>query len=116
MRCESFVRFLSYISTTILQATVIPEPETVSLNQNRDGQNEIPKSLVESSKNDAPNDLTSFKGEFQTSGQVNIPVSSYEIPRQTSEAPNCSTDLQKPAAAESVVCLPNQGMKPWSSW
>ena len=100
---------------TIVQVSVNPEPEAVSMDQNGDEKNDTPKSLIESLKNDGSNDVTSSKGEVQIGGQINVPVSNYEIPRQMSDAPNCNADVLKPAAAEIIVCLPNEGMKPWNS-
>ncbi|KAG5049572.1 hypothetical protein JHK85_010675 [Glycine max] len=91
-----------------IKVSVNPEPEAVSMDQNGDEKNDTPKSLIESLKNDGSNDVTSSKGEVQIGGQINVPVSNYEIPRQMSDAPNCNADVLKPAAAKSAVCPPNQ--------
>ncbi|TKY73289.1 Host cell factor [Spatholobus suberectus] len=104
---------VSSTPTTAIESfkvSVNPEPEAVSLNRNGDEKNDTPKSLVESLKNDGSNDVISSIGEVQIGDQLNVPVSNYKIPRQTSNAPNCNTDVLKPAAAESAVCLPNQGV------
>ncbi|RDX82475.1 tea1, partial [Mucuna pruriens] len=94
-------------AVTILQLSVNPEPEAVSLNQN-DEKNDTPKSLIERLKNDGSNDETSSKGEVQAENQINVPVSNFEIRRQASDAPDCNTDVPEPAAGESAGCLSNQ--------
>lgn len=96
----------------ILQDSVNPEPEAVSLNLN-DEKNDSSKPLIESLKNDGSNDETSSKGEMQIGDEINVPVSNCEISGQTSDAPNSNADVLKPAATESSVSPPNQGMKLW---
>jgi len=103
----------------ILQVSVDPEPEASSLNLNSDEKkdsgekNDAPKSLIESLENDGSNDVTSSKGEIQIGDQINVPFFNCEISRQTSDAPNCDANILEPAAAESSVSPPNQGMELW---
>ncbi|XP_061364937.1 tip elongation aberrant protein 1-like [Gastrolobium bilobum] len=87
-----------------------PEPEAAFLNRNNEN-NETPKSLWGNLKNDGANEVISSKGEVQTNDQTNVPISNFEVSRhdKTSDAPNCNTEFLKPAAAESAVCLSNQG-------
>ncbi|KAG2398905.1 uncharacterized protein HKW66_Vig0086140 [Vigna angularis] len=92
-----------------LKDSVNPEPEAVSLNLN-DENNDSSKPLIESLKNDGSNDETSSKGEMQIGDEINVPVSNCEISGQTSDAPNSNADVLKPAAAESSVSPPNQGV------
>ncbi|KAK7411323.1 hypothetical protein VNO78_02756 [Psophocarpus tetragonolobus] len=90
-----------------VKVSVNPEREVVSLNQNRDEKNDTQKSSIESLKNDGSNDVSSSKGEVQIN---NVSVSNHQSPRQMSGAPNFNADVLNLAAAESSVCLPNQGV------
>ncbi|XP_014493373.1 rho GTPase-activating protein gacHH [Vigna radiata var. radiata] len=92
-----------------LKDSVNPEPEAVSLNLN-DEKNDSSKPLIESLKNDGSNDETSSKGEMQIGDEINVPVSNCEISGQISDAPNSNADVLKPAATESSVSPPNQGV------
>nr|XP_025617114.1 tip elongation aberrant protein 1 isoform X1 [Arachis hypogaea] len=85
-----------------------PEPEPVSLNRNDDGKNEAPQPIGENAKNDGASDIVSSK----TDGQTSVPISNFEVPRHDnkSDAPNCNFEFLKPSAAETAVCLPNQGV------
>ncbi|KAK8465893.1 hypothetical protein PHAVU_009G202800 [Phaseolus vulgaris] len=110
---------VSSIPTTAAESfkvSVDPEPEASSLNLNSDEKkdsgekNDAPKSLIESLENDGSNDVTSSKGEIQIGDQINVPFFNCEISRQTSDAPNCDANILEPAAAESSVSPPNQGI------
>lgn len=83
------------------------------MNQNDNEKNDSPKPLIESLKNDGSNNETSSKDEMQIGEDINVPVSNCEISGQTSDAPNSNADVLKPAAAESSVSPPNQGMELW---
>lgn len=101
---------------TILQVFVNMEPEAASLNQKNDEKDDTPKSLGENLRNDGANEVTSSEGEVRTDDQTNVPISNYDVPGlarhdQKNDAPDCNTDVLKPAAAESAMCLSNQGMK-----
>ncbi|KAI4335890.1 hypothetical protein L6164_014488 [Bauhinia variegata] len=76
-----------------------------------DRTNDVPSSNTDVPTDDKTNDAPISETGGPTSDRTNVaPVSSSEVPRhdQASDEPICSTEVLKPAAAESVLSLSNQ--------